>query len=59
MKDVHEQYKQAKKKIGLNNRQLAEYLGVTEGNVKNVTKKSREDFPSWAKLFISLVEKHL
>ncbi|MDM1057900.1 hypothetical protein [Myroides odoratimimus] len=48
-KYTHEDFKAMKKALKLTNQDIAEITGLSEGTVKNLTKPSADDLPSWIK----------
>lgn len=49
--NLHSEFKQMKKELGLNNADVAQITGLSVDSVKTMTQPSKE-LPSWAKAMI-------
>lgn len=54
--NLHSDFKQMKKEIGLNNADVAEIIGLSADSVKTMTQPNKE-LPAWAKAMV-FVWKH-
>lgn len=60
MKDnnyTHADFKAMKKALKLTNADIAAITGLSESNVKNLTKPSAEDLPAWIKSMLYIYHK--
>ncbi|MDR2223775.1 MAG: hypothetical protein LBE34_13735 [Flavobacteriaceae bacterium] len=48
-KYTHDDFKAMKKDLKLTNADIADITGLSESNVKNLTKPSADDLPPWIK----------